>query len=125
MGSAICNGASAGPHDVIPTENGLDGISIGTDSMMMMTDESSGMEVTSWSMQNVIGTVPMNGDTVNGAGLEVATVGSSSLPPHTCYTSRAQLCTMSLQQVKHVTLFLRVYIIIIMLKMFGEHCGDV
>ena len=95
---------STPPLNGAPFENGMDGVSIGADSMLMMTDEAdliaNGVETLHRS----------NGYTAHH--MEVATLGAShGLPPHhTCCSTRAQLCTMSLQQVrtnKHNSIFVK------------------
>ena len=88
----------------MPVQNGTDSSSIGTDSSMMVGDECSGMEVSSCPMSTGINDVEAvhtsngvhNSDSIKSLS-NVATI--RALPPHTCCTSRAQLCTMSFQQV--------------------------
>ena len=94
------NGAST---QGMPTDNGVDGISIGMDSAMMMTDECSEMEVAGCQMSTENGVEPAH--TNGNSGHSVTTVGASVAPRHTCYTSRTQLCTMSFQQVKYLQHF--------------------
>ena len=97
------NGASTNTQGM-PTDNGVDGISIGTDSAMMMTDECSEMEVAGCQMSTESGVEPAHTNGNSGHG--VTTVGASVAPRHTCYTSRTQLCTMSFQQVHFSSTFL-------------------
>lgn len=78
-------------HGSVLFEDGTDEVSIGTDSMMMMDEGeiplANGVEALQRS----------NG---HPSQQDVATLGASQLPPnHTCCSTRAQLCTMSLQQV--------------------------
>lgn len=79
-------------HSSVPFENGTDGVSIGTDSMMMMMDEGE------FPLANGVETLHRSNR--HSSQQDVATLGASHLPPnHTCCSTRAQLCTMSLQQV--------------------------
>ena len=84
--------------------NGMESVSIGTDSVMMMTDECGEMETSSCPMSTVNGVenVHTNGLTNSSSSSvpPVTTVGASRMTAHTCCNSRAQLCTMSFQQVK-------------------------
>ena len=91
------NRATLGIH----AENGTDSCAIGTDSMMMLTDECTAMDEPGGPMpaQNGVETVHSEQGTGSSAA-EVMTVGASSMPPHTCCTTRTQLCTMSFQQVR-------------------------
>ena len=86
----------------MPVDDGMECVSVGTDSIMMMTDECSEMEAASCLMSTVNGVeaVHTNGHANGSSVHRVSTVGASRMPGHTCCTSRAQLCTMSFQQVK-------------------------
>ena len=96
----ISNGVNvAEMQSVVPVDNGMDGVSIGSDSMMMMTDECNGMDATGCTMLNGVESVHRNGHSSSDSAGGVMTVGALQMPPHTCCTSRAQLCTMSFQQV--------------------------
>jgi hypothetical protein len=71
-------------HSGAPFENG-------TDSMLMMTDEGDGPFVN--------GVETLRRSNGHATPQDVVTLGASHLPPnHTCCSTRAQLCTMSLQQ---------------------------
>ena len=73
-------------HSGAPFENG-------TDSMLMMTDEGDGPFVN--------GVETLRRSNGHATPQDVVTLGASHLPPnHTCCSTRAQLCTMSLQQVR-------------------------
>ena len=94
----LSNGVCVATRDVF-VENGMDCISIGSDSAMMATDE---MELAGCAMATVNGFdsahTPTHTDRSSATG--VTTVGSSRAGlQHTCCSSRTQLCTMSFQQV--------------------------
>ena len=93
---ALSNGAAVLN---VPLENGTDSFPIGTDSMMIVTDECEEGEC---PMGN--GVESLHRTTGRPVFRDVATLGAAHLPPpsHTCCTTRAQLCTMSLQQVKEL-----------------------
>ena len=86
----------------ISFDNGTESVPIGTDSVMMMTDECGEMDTASCPMSAADGVenVHTNGLTNGSSPPAVTTVGASRMPGHTCCNSRAQLCTMSFQQVK-------------------------
>ena len=91
-------------HSGAPFENGTDGSSIGTDSMLMMTDEGDGPFV------NGVETLHRGSGHATHRD-DVATLGASHLPPnHTCCSTRAQLCTMSLQQVRQTHLIRCIFV---------------